>query len=436
MGDMAPIPSKFLPQIRRDKFESDALEIALDQLDKCMRKGTKRLSSVDETSMDDFERTYAIQWLTNLLRVICVDGANRPATEDRSNERTESLLSRAADLLMISSGSSALSSALQTFTMTLGEKLSKDGTTLSPSSPPIEISINDGSINSHDLPGAVGMQTWGSAMMLAKRIAEDPNVFIPLCNPPSFPNRFHQRPLRILELGAGTGLVSLAVAKIASLICDRQARSSINGIAVEIFATDYDRAVLSNLRDNIRRNESLNGCVSLKACSLDWEQYYQLRMGRDGNTKEDFRGVTDPEGEKMRAHSFDLVLAADVVYELQHAEWLKATVQSLLRYPGHDATTTSQSVNNPLFHLVAPIRHTHRAELESIVQVFSPYATPAPDSRGCAAQYRLSILRSHHIDDGEENGFIWYEIGWVSEQYFPAATVLNEQIDKFNFPLL
>jgi SAM-dependent methyltransferase len=280
------------------------------------------------------------------------------------------------------------------------------------------------------------MQTWGSAMILSKHIAEDPNVLIPLCNPPSFPNRFHQRPLRILELGAGTGLVSLAVAKIASLLCDRQARSSIDEITVEIFATDYDRAVLSNLRDNIRRNEPLNGCVSLKACSLDWEQYYQLRMGRDRNMKEDLHVASDPQGEKLRTHSFDVILAADVVYGLQHAEWLKATVQSLLRYPGHDATTTSQSVDNPLFHLVAPIRHTHRAELESIVQVFSPCATPAPDSRDRAAQYRLSILRSHHIDDGEESGFIWYEIGWVLEQYFPAATALDEQIDTFSFALL
>lgn len=59
---------------------------------------------------------------------------------------------------------------------------------------------------------------------------------------------------RILELGAGTGLLSLACAKL------------LNSKG-EIVSTDYHASVLNNLRSNVRDNDSEN---EITVEVLDW----------------------------------------------------------------------------------------------------------------------------------------------------------------------
>ena len=73
------------------------------------------------------------------------------------------------------------------------------------------------------------MQTWGSSILLARRILNFPNYFLPTLKA--------DRPLRILELGAGTGVVSLALVQ-SPLALLKDAR---------IDATDYHPDVLANL---------------------------------------------------------------------------------------------------------------------------------------------------------------------------------------------
>lgn len=76
---------------------------------------------------------------------------------------------------------------------------------------------------------SVGVQTWGSSILLARRILNFPEYFLPTPN--------GQRPLKILELGAGTGVVSLALVKSPLKV--------LRGVSVD--ATDYHPDVLSNL---------------------------------------------------------------------------------------------------------------------------------------------------------------------------------------------
>ncbi len=374
------------------------------------------IDSILDTIMDDFECEYAVQWLTNLLRVLPMADASHHAFNDGVDERLEGILNRAAGLLAFSSGPSASSSVSQSYRLpTRTQPAGKDGAPPSPSSTLVEITIKEGSINSCDFPGAVGMQTWGSAMVLANCIADDPGLFIPLKASGSSTNQL-QGPLRVLELGAGTGFVSIAMAKIASQHIQHRIAStnSPNDPKVEVFATDYDEIVLSNLHENLCRNGPYGCGVLVTSQALDWEYYYRLSTCCDGNEQGEMPLTTVPEGGDDLLHSFDVILATDVVYEMHQAEWLRATVQSLLRRPEHDPNLPpSQLTGSPLFHLVVPIRQTHSAELESITRIFAPFEMPTANHCRYTSDYRLAILRSLQIGGEEGNGFIRYEIGWV-----------------------
>ena len=369
-----------------------------------------------ETIMDDFEHRYTVQWLTNLLQVLPMSDPSQVAFRDGGDERIEGILDRAADLLSSSSGPSASSSVSQTYRIPSRVSTGKDGTALAPSSPLVEIIIKEGSINSCEHGGAVGMQTWESAMVLAKCIAEDPGLFMPLRGSESSTNQFQGGPIRVLELGAGTGLVSIAVAKIASRHIQHRIASSDSpdDPKVEVFATDYDETVLTNLHENLSHNGPYGYGVSVTSRPLDWEYYYRLSTVCDGNEQKDpFPTTTMLEGEDDLFHSFDIILAADVVYEIHQAEWLRAAIQYLLRYPNRGPNPhPTHPIDNPLFYLVVPVRQTHIAELESITRVFTPIGVPAAAQCTRTSKCQLAILRSLQIGE-EGNSFMWYEIGWV-----------------------
>src|SRR5262249_35267689 len=116
------------------------------------------------------------------------------------------------------------------------------------------------------------------------------------------------RPIRVLELGAGTGLLSIITARLA--------RSSST-----IVATDYHPDVLANLAQNIKTNELVNVSVQ----HLDWENPWQS---------------DEP---------FDVILGADVIYHPDHALWIRNCVEKLLSKHG-------------TFWLIIPIRSIGRHE--------------------------------------------------------------------------
>lgn len=154
--------------------------------------------------------------------------------------------------------------------------------------------------------------------MLAQRLALDPDAFFPpIKHSSGMSSAMDEGYLRVLELGSGTGLVGLTAAAVL-LRLHRKAQ-------VEL--TDFEGAVLNNLEHNLALNAVELNDARIFVKRLDW---YDDLM--DGNTEE----------------LFDVILAADVIYEPAHVAGVLSTVSHFLRL---DAAAC--------LHLVLPLRPTH-----------------------------------------------------------------------------
>lgn len=156
--------------------------------------------------------------------------------------------------------------------------------------------------------------------MLAQRLALDPDAFFPpIKHSSGMSSAMDEGYLRVLELGSGTGLVGLTAAAVL-LRLHRKAQ-------VEL--TDFEGAVLENLKHNVALNRIELNEASIFVKRLDWYDY-----STDGNTEEE--------------EPFEVILAADVIYEPAHVAGVLSTVSHFLRL---DAAAC--------LHLVLPLRPTH-----------------------------------------------------------------------------
>ncbi|KAI9512897.1 hypothetical protein F5148DRAFT_1279400 [Russula earlei] len=103
---------------------------------------------------------------------------------------------------------------------------------------------------------SVGLQSWASSILLAERLCAHPRKF----NLVAVTTRGVG--LRVLELGAGTGLVSIAVARIAA---SGQCRTS----PPFIVATDFHPDVLANFQRNVDANGNTQSIIVRE---LDWSR--------------------------------------------------------------------------------------------------------------------------------------------------------------------
>lgn len=169
---------------------------------------------------------------------------------------------------------------------------------------------------------------------------------------------------RVLELGAGTGLLSL----VWKGMCERK------GVQAEVFATDYHDGVLENLRRNVISNSAnispltsptaspalhpMNGSslpsissasslsldapasmssstssLPVQALKLDWSAVHSSRaFSASLNPRSPVETSMPPPFDKP----FHTLLAADVIYGPQHAVWLKSCVEQFLLKAGQD----------------------------------------------------------------------------------------------------
>ncbi|EJD48942.1 hypothetical protein AURDEDRAFT_161880 [Auricularia subglabra TFB-10046 SS5] len=235
---------------------------------------------------DAFERTHTVKWLTAFI-------ARYSALEDDGEE----LVREAASILAVCSGSSA--QGVVSRVILLGD---------------VEVLLDDAPLDSDASGASVGLQTWGSSSVLAQHLVQNPALCRELFT------------ARILELGAGTGLVTLVLAK---LLPDARNR---------IVSTDCHSGVLGNLRANVARN-GLDDRVEVRA--LDWSAF------ETGG------------GEELAALGlFAHIFAADVVYEAEQCGWLSLCVRALLQKP------------DGIFHLVVPVRRTHARETQLVEAAF------------------------------------------------------------------
>ncbi|QRV96486.1 hypothetical protein RhiJN_24504 [Ceratobasidium sp. AG-Ba] len=262
-------PSTFLPRLKQlDEYTAPDLHAAIAKLVVLYLPEVRGTTALDEDveilQADAFERSFAIRWLTGFVArgaewaesgpedeepdsstpqiAISDEPSSQLLTLDTYSSRTLAL-DRATSLLAACAGTSAAGALSRTFEFPTSDH-----------SPPITITLRDESLSVGDHT-AVGLQTWGSACVLAERIAKDPPSF-------GFDSKASSR---VLELGAGTGLLSLLAGKIS--VRDQEQ----GGVGHTVIATDYHPAVMENLRTNAKNNFSDESSVEVHA--LDWSLY-------------------------------------------------------------------------------------------------------------------------------------------------------------------
>jgi hypothetical protein len=295
---------------------------------------------------DDFEKNHTIRWLTGLLSR--VEGL--PFTE----EECADIIDEASFILASFTDSSdddedyALTRDFS-FTTSLSEK-------------PIKISLNDAPLSGTDHTD-VGLQSWGASIVFSELMCASPN---------NFGIDELTWPASIIELGAGTGLISLAIAKITS-------QSSIHGLS--IVATDYHPAVLENLKKNVATNfaDSPPDDMPVDAMLLDWSK-------------------PPPELESTA----DMLFAADVVYAPEHARWLRDCAMHLLKPEG-------------IFWLIVTVR-TH-GKFEGIPATaeaaFDDHTATMKDGRAMRILQKQMLEKKQGIGRGDESGYMLFKIGWL-----------------------
>jgi predicted nicotinamide N-methyase len=170
----------------------------------------------------------------------------------------------------------------------------------------VQIVLREPSLTGDNL----GLKTWTSSLLLARRLNFLPRYLFP-------------KPPRVLELGAGTGLVGIAAA------CIWKARVTL---------TDLPE-IVPNLQHNAERNRELvqSHCGCLSVMPLDWS-----------DTDE-----TAPDQHQQ----YPVILAADPSYSSEHPKLLSQTVKKWLRRTA-----------DAMFIVELPLRegyHQERAELNA-----------------------------------------------------------------------
>ncbi|KAG8921193.1 hypothetical protein FRC01_000367 [Tulasnella sp. 417] len=109
---------------------------------------------------------------------------------------------------------------------------------------------------------------------------------------------------------------------------------------------------------------------------------------------------------------FDIIIGADIIYEPEHAVWIKSSVELLLK---RDAQS--------FFYLIMPMRPTHEVETASVRETF-PLAADVRKQHHAAsgeqgAMKRIAIVDVSEIDRVVGTGrvdevrYLLYRIGWV-----------------------
>ncbi|EIN04206.1 hypothetical protein PUNSTDRAFT_47714 [Punctularia strigosozonata HHB-11173 SS5] len=372
---------------------------------------------------DPFERAYALRWLTAVVAHIGsldIEDINAAqlgtVIEDMEIDRAgavEVVVRDAAALLAVLSGTAGAG------VITRHLKFGLDDV--------IDVQLTDAPLDNGAYE-SVGAQTWGGAYVLAEMIVEEPGRFLPDWYLDG--RNAHSTPLRVLELGAGTGLVSLALGKCL----DRHRRHKLDDVHTDatILATDFYPSVLQNLQRNIDANfpyrvaggsASTSGPAPPARVSsrfLDWSQPPPAPY-EAGTNGYDTTGI---EAADPFSRRFDMILGADIIYEAQHASWIRTCVERMLAKPslhrgssGHDGLDLSGR-GGGRFHLVIPLRATHDAESRTVEEAFAfaPRVRTPPTSPD---DLELRILSKQAIlcEGGEKRGddeveYAYYTIGW------------------------
>ncbi|KAI9682967.1 MAG: hypothetical protein M1829_006403 [Trizodia sp. TS-e1964] len=150
--------------------------------------------------------------------------------------------------------------------------------------------------------GTTGFRTWEAALHLGKYLFTDPG-------------RLLIRGKRVLELGAGTGLLAILCSKYLG--------------AAKVMATDGTEQVAKGIENNLFLN-GLSDSGAIEAQVLFW-------------------GAPEfaaPSARGLFSSQWDVVIGADVIFDQTVIPWLVATVVGLLSVSAHCQILIAATVRN------------------------------------------------------------------------------------------
>ncbi|KAH8900246.1 putative S-adenosylmethionine-dependent methyltransferase [Thozetella sp. PMI_491] len=214
----------------------------------------------------------------------------------------------------------------------------------------------------------VGLQTWGASVVLSEILCNSPHSF-------GLDATMLDANSRVVELGAGTGLVSLVLSSLLPHTMEK---------CPSVVATDYHPTVLRNLDANIAAHlATQEPAAPVSACLLDWSA-------------------------PSRAPPLDMpakmLIAADVVYALEHAVWLRDCAGCLLAPDG-------------VFWLMVSVRPNGKFEGigDTVEAAFADIqACPAAeDGRVLKILDMERVKYRRGVGRADEVGYKLFRIGWA-----------------------
>lgn len=306
---------------------------------------------------DEFERSFAIRWLTGFV--------GRAPELSLEESVSESFVDEACSILSYLTDESKKEEPDddEQLGMTRGFSfLFKDD-----QKSKVEVELYDIPMQTGEDHTDVGLQTWGASIVLSEKISKNPKMF-------RLSNTMTSSSSRIIELGAGTGLVSLFLSRLIPYISESRPT---------IIATDYHPTVLANLQVNITSHMARTpDATPILACHLDW---------------------SSPSRQEPLDTPADMLIAADVTYAPEHAAWLRDCAKSLLRDDG-------------VFWLMVSVRPNGKfAGISDSVEVAFRNEEKCTRSDG----KRLSISSVQRVEKkgevgrADEVGYKLFEIVWL-----------------------
>lgn len=238
----------------------------------------------------------------------------------------------------------------------------------------IEVHLTDGTPATGSDHTDVGLQSWGASIVISDLMCSSPEQFGLTVEQMGTPSP------RVIELGAGTGLVGITMAKLLP-------RLGMPG--AEVIATDYHPAVLANLAANVAANFGPTNNKKkppVQACLLDWAA---------------------PCLDAPLDRRADMLVATDVVYAPEHAVWLRDCAAQLLAREG-------------VFWLIASVRPNGRFEGVTDT-VESAFADRGACPRWEGEEEEVVVLRilgqerlekRQGVGRADEIGYKVFRIGW------------------------
>lgn len=326
-----------------------------EEADSC--DGVTDQDHVAELRHDPYERQFAVRWLTTLI-------ARADELLSRVDDDTQQRIIDDASYIL-ASFSSATNAEEDEDSGAIEREFcfAQDGD----EGDKIEVRLTDGTPATGTDHTDVGLQSWGASIVVSDLMCASPERF-------GLTVEKLGREPRIVELGAGTGLVGITMAKLLP-------RLGVEGATV--VATDYHPAVLENLRSNVIANFTESDDVPVETCLLDW---------------------SSPCLDPPLHVAADMLIATDVVYAPEHAAWLRDCAAKLLARDG-------------VFWLVASVRPNGRFEGVTDT-VEASFAVVRDCPRSDDGKMALRILAKERLEKrqgvgrGDEVGYKVFRIGW------------------------